>query len=137
MFLLTLRHPSFADDILVCSDSANVVSLGRIFRPFPFEIDLVNEEEGPVSVQLRICNVDRRIVQEVRSIPSGSIDVVVELVLASSPHLREAGPLTFTLRDVAYDELVVEGELKFEDFLNEPWPQHTMTPGRFPGMFAG
>lgn len=138
VFLVSLRHPSFADDIRVCSDSTAVNSLGRVFVPFPFEISLADEsEDGPVTARLRICNVDRRIVQEVRAVPSGAIDVVVELVLASSPHVREAGPMTFSLRDVSYDAAVVEGELKFEDLLNEPWPQHTMTPGWFPGMFAG
>jgi hypothetical protein len=138
VFLLTLRHPSFAADILVCSDSARVVSLGRTFEPFPFQVSLADEtEDAPARVALTIGNVDRRIVEEIRRVPSGAVEVVVELVLASSPQTREAGPLTFTLRDVQYDALQVDGELAFEDLLNEPWPAHTMTPGRFPGMFAG
>lgn len=136
VFLLTLRHPSFATDILVCSDTQQVVSSGRRFQPFPFELILSDEsDDGPARASLRICNVDRRIVEEVRRVPSGAIEVTIELVLAATPHLAEAGPITFQLVDVSYDALVVEGQLIVDDLLNEPWPADTMTPGRFPGIF--
>lgn len=61
--------------------------------------------------------------------------VDLSVVLASSPSTIEAGPYRFTLRDVMYDAAIVEGTMRFEDVLNEPYPADSFTPARFPGLF--
>jgi hypothetical protein len=64
------------------------------------------------------------------------MSVDVSVVLASSPSAIEAGPARFTLRDVTYSDSTVEGNLLFEDFLNEPFPADQYAPGTTPGIFA-
>lgn len=134
--LLELEHPSFAGIIRVCSNDRPVVSNGYTYVPFPFEIVLPDDSEDGVSrVTLRIDNVDRRIVSEVRDVTSGAISVRLFVVLASTPDVREVGPLLFTLRDVEYNATTVEGTLLHEDVLNESFPRDSFTPARFPGLF--
>lgn len=134
--LLDVEHPSFVAALRVCSDNRPTVSGGNTYEPFPFDITLPDEnEEAPPRVTLRIDNVDRRVVSEIRRIVGAPARVIVRVVLASSPDTVEAGPFEFTLRDVSYDAQAVEGTLMFEDILNEPFPSDTFTPSRFPSLF--
>jgi hypothetical protein len=137
LWLLTLTHHTFADPIRVVNDGQDQVSRGDTFRRFPFEISIEGEGEKTVPrAVLRICNVDRSIVEACRSVePSGAIGVTAELIAASDPDHVEAGPMEFSLREVGYDALVVEGELRYEDVLSEPYPKDTFSPSRFPAVF--
>lgn len=134
VILLTLDADSLPAPIRVNSAGASLISRGNTFLRFPFEITMPKEtDEAPPSVTLRICNVDRQIVEAVRT-TQGAITVTVEIVLASSLDTVECGPLDFTLRDVNYDSFVVEGELAYEDILNEPCPAHQYTNTNFSVM---
>lgn len=136
VILLTIEHPTFAAAVRVCSDSVNTNSRGSVFQPFPFEVVTPGEDDSaPPRVTLRIDNVDRRIVQEVRRVSGEPMTVTVEVVLASSPDTVEAGPFEFSLRDVTYSALVVEGSLAFDDILNEPFPGVDFTPSVSPALF--
>lgn len=135
--LLELEHPNFSGIIRVCSNDRPIVSNGYEYLPFPFEIILPDdaEIESP-RVQLRIDNVDRRIISEMRSVVSGSpVTVRLYVVVASTPDVREVGPIEFTLRDVEYTAATIEGTLLYEDLLNEPYPADAFTPTWFPGLF--
>jgi hypothetical protein len=136
VLLLELDHANFTAIIRVCSDNLPVVAGGYTYSPFPFEITLPDEsEETPPRVTLKIDNVDRRIVQEVRKVTGNPITVRLRVVLASSPDTIEAGPFEFSLRDVEYDAKVITGTLMFEDLLNESFPADSFTPARFKGLF--
>lgn len=136
LLLLTISHPSLAQPIRVVNNSEDVTSGGWVYQRFPFELALPPEtEDAPPTVQLRIANADRQIVQAVRSLSGAAMTVDLSVVLASSPDTVEAGPYRFTLRDVSYNAAIVEGTLRFEDVLNEPFPADSFTPARFPGMF--
>ena len=106
------------------------------FLPFPFNVDMPPEyeEELPRSI-LSICNVDRRIVQAVREADS-PVDATMHIVSATSTEWTvEAGPWSFILREVEYNAMQVSGDLRFEDWLNEPSPADTFAPSRVPGIF--
>lgn len=136
LWLLTLDHPDFAAPIRVCNDARDVESRGEVYHRFPFEISIEGDGGGksrPRAV-LRICNVDRQIVEAVRSVQT-AISVTVELARESEPDVIEAGPMEFALREVAYDAVVVEGELRYEEVLSEPFPAATFSPSRFPALF--
>jgi hypothetical protein len=134
--LLTLEHSTFATAIRVCSDAVDTISRGSTYQPFPFEVTTPAEDDAPPPrVTLRIDNVDRRIVQEVRRVSGEPITVTLEVVLASTPDTLEAGPFEFALRDTTYSALLVEGELAFDDILNEPYPGLAFTPSVSPGLF--
>lgn len=47
----------------------------------------------------------------------------------------EVGPFDFKLKNVTYDSLAVEGDLMFENILDEPYPGDCFLPSTFPGLF--
>ena len=134
--LLTLEHPDLVEPIRVCSDSIDTVSGGLTYQRFPFTITMPPEDEdAPPIVRLKIANADRTIVRSVRELSQNAMMVTLSVVMASSPDTIEAGPLEFKLRNVTFDAEFVEGELHFEDPLNEPFPADTFNPNTFPGLF--
>jgi hypothetical protein len=135
LVLLAISHASITT-IYVVNNYANIVSNGNTYIGFPFDIELPQDfEEALPSVSLTICNVDRQIVQAVRTL-QGAPTITISVVLASSPNTVEAGPYTMTLREVSYDAMAVSGTIMPEDMLNEAYPGDYFTPSNFPGIFA-
>lgn len=133
--LLTLTHASLPGPIRVVNNMVDIVSRGDTFIGYPFQIALPGESEDELPrVQVMIDNVDRTLVEAVRTLTSPPT-LTLEIVLASAPDTVEAGPFPFSLRNVEYDAHVITGDLAFEDVLNEGFPQHSFTPNHFPGVF--
>lgn len=133
--LLTLSHPSLTDPIRVVNDAQDLVSGGYTYQSFPFEIAWPTmNEDGPASVKLRICGVDQTVIRAVRTLSGQALAVSLSLVRAAAPDLIEMGPIEATLRNAVYEAGFVEGDLRFEDLANEPFPSSLMTPARFPGL---
>jgi len=133
--LLKLSHSSLSEPILVCDDSIDVVSEGRTYTAFPFELTMASEvEDAPPQGRLRICGSDGTIIRAARTLSGPALIVSLSLVRASAPDMIEIGPVDFSLRDVSYDSGVVEGTLRFDDYLNEPFPADRVTPSNFPGL---
>jgi hypothetical protein len=134
LLLLTISGSGLTT-IRVVNNTQDVVSGGNTYLGFPFDITLADEDElRPPRMRLRIDNVDRQIVQALRSL-TVTPTIQLDVVLASQPNTIEASFPGFTLRDASYDALVVEGDLLLEDVLNEPFPQHAFTPQHFPAVF--
>lgn len=135
LVLLEIAHSSLGTPIRVVNNYADVVSNGVTYSAFPFEISLPDDtDEKMPNVMLSIDNVDRVIVNAIRSI-TGPPTITISVVLASSPSTIEAGPYSMTLREASYDAATVTGSLAVEDMLNEPYPSDLMTPANFPGLF--
>jgi hypothetical protein len=135
LLLLTLDHEDLAEPIRVVNNTEDIVSRGMTFVAYPFEIALPDEDpESVARVTLRIDNVDREIVRSLRALQA-PLSVSLEVVLASSPDVVEAGPFNLTLVAAEYDALTITGELAFEDVLNEPFPGHSYVPSEYPGLF--
>jgi len=135
LLLLTLSHPSFAEPVRVCNNGVSITSRGHVFAGYPFQAVVGSESpDAPPQATLTIDNVDRSIVQAVRSVSGEPITVTVELALAATPDLIEAGPFEFAIRSAEYDALVVTGSLRYEDILNEPFPADEYDPTNFPGL---
>jgi hypothetical protein len=134
LLLLTITHPTMPA-IRVVNNTETIVSNGETFVAFPFEINLpdMHEDRQPY-MQLRISNVDRQIVQAIRTLTSPPL-VRVDVVVASQPDTIEATFPDFSLRSVDYDALMVEGRLTLDDILSEPYPSGSMNPQDFPGLF--
>lgn len=134
LVLLTIAHASLATPIRVVNNNESIVSRGQTYQWFPFEIELPGEDvDSPSRARLRIDNVDRTIVNTIRSI-STPPTVTLEVVLASAPDVVEVSFSGLSLREVDYDAMSVTGELVFESIFTEPVTL-TMTPARFPGLF--
>lgn len=135
LVLLTLSHAQLAAPIRVTTDAVATVSGGETFNPFPFTVQLPSERGDQLAgATLVIDNIDRSVVTAMRSIGSAPT-VEVKVVLASDPDTVEAGPFTYTLKNAKYDALTVEGDLAFEDILNEAFPGGSFVPFTHPGLF--
>lgn len=134
LMLLTVAHPALPESLRFVNNYESVVSRGNLFIAFPFEVELPEQDaDSAGEARLKIDNIDRQIVDVVRTITSPP-SITFEVVLASQPDTVEAIFEGLTLRNVDYDALSVKGTLKFEDIVTEPISVG-MTPQRFPGMF--
>jgi Domain of unknown function (DUF1833) len=135
LHLVTIAHPSLVPSLYFVDNTVDIVSRGNTYLGWPFQVALPDEREDALpQVQLRIDNVDRRIMEGIRALTTTPI-VTMEVVLASSPDTVERGPFSFRLAGVEYDALVITGTLAPEDVLNEPAMQYSFTPALFPGLF--
>lgn len=133
--LLTIDHPELTTPIRLSSDAVNTLSRGDTYIALPFRAVLPNDNEEATRSRLEIDNIDRQIVEALRSISSPP-KVTMEIVLASTPDVVEAGPFDFELQEARYDVLVVSGDLAFEPILDLSVPGDVMSPGLFPGLFV-
>ena len=134
--LLKIDHPNLVTPIRVVNNLQPITSQGYTWAAFPFEITLPGEAEDELPVMtLRIDAVDRQIITAVRNL-QGAPDITLDLIVASQPDVVEVSFVGFKLKNVSYDNLTVEGELRLEEILSEPSPAHAMTPFGFPGLFG-
>jgi hypothetical protein len=134
LVLLTIEHNEIDSPIRVVNNTEDIVSRGQTYIGFPFDFELPGEDaDAPTKARLRIDNVDRRIVEAVRTISSPPL-VTLEVILASAPDTVEFSFSGLTMREIDYDVSSVSGDLLFESIFAEP-VTYTMTPSRFPGLF--
>lgn len=132
---LVISHVDLATPIRLVNDAVNLARAAGTYLAFPFQFELPSQDESQLpAVRLLIDNVDRSIVQWIRTLSSPPT-VTMDVVLASSPNTVEAGPFAMTLKSAPYDANQIQGELGFEDVLNEPFPKDSFTPSAFPGLF--
>lgn len=132
--LLTIDSPELEAPLRFVNNNASVTSRGNVYIAFPFDLEFPGQdEENPGEARLVIDNIDRMIVNFIRTIIAPP-KVTIEVILASSPSTVEASFANMTLRNVTYDAKTVSGLLKFEDIVIEP-VTYAMTPERFPGQF--
>ena len=133
--LITIDHAELAQAVRVTSDAVATTSRGDSFVAFPFEVVLPEDNsERPPRARLKIDNVDRAILRQLRAISSPAT-VLIEMVRGDDPDTVEASFPDFKLRDVGYDVLAVEGSLDLEDFISEPFPAGVFSPGNFEALF--
>jgi len=145
VILLTLSHADLTDDIRLSTDNADTfvidgvtvrgtISRGENYIFLPMDITLPDDsDESTSTAKISMCDVDRSIMETVRSIQS-SPDVTMEVVLASQPDTVEATYTGFTFTGVEGDSMVVSGSLSLGSFYNEPFPGRTVLPSNFPGL---
>lgn len=132
--LVTISHSDLAAPIRVVANYENIVSRGNTFIAYPFDLELPGQaDDSPGEARLRIDNVDKQIVEAIRTI-TGPPSVLIEVIMASAPDTVEIAIGSMTLRDVSYDVAAVEGVLRFEDITVEPVGA-IITPERFPAIF--
>ena len=137
LMCVTISHPSLPTPLYFVNNTEDIERLGVTYYGWPFEVALPDEREDALPMpQLRIDNVDRRIMEGIRALTTPPT-VTLEVVLASALDALqpEAGPATFSLRNLEYDALTITGTLSPEDVLNEPAMQYSFTPDLFPGLF--
>ena len=135
LVFLELTSDDFAT-LRFVNNTADVTSNGDLYTAFPFMVDVPPEASAtqlPLS-PLRIDNVSREIIEEIRSIDTPP-KANIFLALHSTPDTIEAGAWEFTLLNATYDSDTIQGSLGFEDILNELFPYGTFNPKDFPALF--
>jgi hypothetical protein len=134
--LITISHDLLVPPLYFVNNTVDIVSRGNTHLGWPFQITLPDERADTMpTVQLVIDNIDRRIMEGIRMLPSAPA-VALEVILASDPDTLESGPFNFTVRGVEYDALLIQATVAPEDILNEPAIAYTFSPKDFPGLFA-
>ena len=117
------------------ASGVDTYSTGVEFIGGYFGIELPEEAgENIQSVRISIGNVDRQIVQAIR-LANNPPEVLIWVVLRSTPDIVEAGPYYLILNNADYDATIVTAELRFDDITNRRFPQHDFTPFVTPGLF--
>ena len=137
--LLTLDHEEMEEPLRLCSDVkpglANFTSRGEEYLSFPFDLSLPDDSpDRAPTARISIDNVDRQLVAIARSI-STPPTVTIEVIRASSPDTVEATWDDFTMKEIRYNALTIEGDLTLENITQEPYPCDCFTPSGFPGCF--
>ena len=136
LLLLKISHQNLVAPIRVVNNFEPIVSQGYTWAAYPFEITMPSESDDQIPVMiLKIDAVDRQIITVIRSL-QGPPEITLDVILAAQPDIAEASVQGFKMKSVSYDNLVVEAELRLEEILSEPFPQHAFTPALFPGLFA-
>lgn len=133
--LVTIDHPDLAAPIRVTNAGQDIVSRGETFVAMPFVDEKPGEDEtGVTAGRLAIQNVSREIAQAIRAVFSPP-SVLIEVVRAADPDAVEMSLDGLSIREAGWDSLVAEASVDSEDFLSEPYPKDSFTPGLFPGVF--
>ena len=134
--LIEITHPLLSQPIRVCSDAKNVYSNGKTFIAYPFELQLPSSTATEVpKASIKIDNVDQDIMFNLRSINTPP-NISFSIVRAGNPNLIEVSYPNFILNSVQYDALTITGDISVEQYMTEPYPKDTYTPGRFPGLYG-
>ena len=133
--LVTIDHADLGAPLRFVNNNEDVVSRSQTYLKCAFLVNLPTSKENELpEVQIQICNVDRAIAAQIRTLTSAP-SLTLELVLASDPDTVEAGPFNLTLAQGEYDEFIVSGTLRYEDILDEPFPSGSFDPPNFPALF--
>lgn len=133
----TISHPAITNGPLrVVNDLQDLVSNGNTYAAFPFQVTLPEDtDDGRPRLRLVLDAVDQRVVQAIREIPPGTPPTVqVDLVFAARPDVIEVSFPSLRLRQVEYDQFVVESDVAVDEDDREPFPKDTFSPLLFPGV---
>jgi hypothetical protein len=133
--LITIDHENLSPPIRVCNDAVDLVSRGETFVAMPFEDEKPGDDDSGVAAgSITIQNVSLEITQAIRSI-STRPSVLIEMVRAAAPDVVEMSFPDMEIREVTWNSLTVTAPVGVENFLDEPYPKDSFTPGLFPGVF--
>lgn len=158
LVFLQLAHSSLPDAIRVVNDftaldAATATRVpyiygGKTYNAFPFEFAMVTDNSRIPQTKLRIQNVDKSIGQAllritdpitVRVTVLSSADFAINgggtaMVAVGTPTTQREWLVSY-LRNVTWDRLTIEGDLKGLDISREPFPYQRATPDRAPGLW--
>jgi len=139
LYLMEIDHANMPSPIRVVDNNEDITHNGNTYLAFPFEITLASDtEENIPTVNLKFDNIDRRIIDDIRSITTApDIELEVVRVDEAGNVSTEIGPSTFKMNKVNYDSLTITAELGYEaDYLNEPAVKDRFDPAVAPGLFS-
>lgn len=135
LVLITFTHVPTSETYRCVLNTEDIVSNGETFTATYFEFTLPEtSDRAPQGCQIAVDNVDQRLVGLLRSITE-PLQVLVQLVLASSPDTIEMELPDLVLREADWDSSKITGTLVSEDPLNQKFPGNIYDPRTFQGIF--
>jgi len=133
-FLLTVWTPGDPEIHLV-NNLEPVTSRGITFEPYPFSLTLPNDDTTKTpTVTLTIDNVDRRLIELIRGLPTAP-NVKVELVTNKFPDLVEREIDYLKVRTVDYDAFRITFTLEIQNVMARQFPAGSYDPVQFSDLF--
>jgi hypothetical protein len=135
LVLLQVDHPNLGSPLRFVNNSQDVTSNGNVYTAYPFEAVMPDDvEEKEPTAELRIDNVSRDLMDEVRTLIDPPT-LTLSVILDSSPNTIEWGPLDLETSGVTYDAHTITFRLVYSAFGREPFPYLVFDTINFPGMF--
>jgi hypothetical protein len=150
LVFLTISHPLLLEPIRVVLDDKDFIFGGETYTGFPFDIEILSDDEKPPTARLAIQNVDSRIGEAIRSLitpPRLKIQLLSssDFDLSLDPREEWGGgspgaTAVYTadklfLTNVQVDVLTVAGNIEGWDYLQRVWPGVRAQQDIFPGLF--
>src|SRR5262245_10128404 len=146
LIFLTLSHPNLVEPIRVVWDTVDFLYDDHTWTGFPFDIQILTDDEQPPKAQLTIQNVDSRIGETVQSLltpPRLKIELLnsADFNLTVEPRIEIGTPTVHYVADrlfltnVSVDPFFVTGQIQGWDYLQRTWPGVRAQQEIFPGLF--
>jgi len=135
LILITLSHPSFAEDIRLVNNTVEIISRGETFAPFPMRIRFpVDDGETARDFSIEFDNVSRELIEAMRSVTT-EIGVKLELILASMPDAVQISQEDLKIAGIGYNLTTITARVILDNFLNTEVTSERYGPTNFPGLF--
>ena len=138
---ITLLSITMADNTVqrFTDNSVNITSSisgsSEVYSQLPFTVVLAANEEGKVSdARLTLDNVDRRLIDEIRS-QEAPLLAQIDIVSSRDLNERVASFQDTVLRNVSYNSLTITASLATENLMAENFSQ-LITGRYYPAVFA-
>lgn len=113
-----------------------VTSRSNEYIFLPINITLPSEEEAGVSrCTITLNDVTRYVMPMIQAQIKRPPELLLELVLSSSPSTVEASFPGFYVTNITYTAETVQLDVSMINYQNEPFPCFSFTPKYFPGLF--
>ena len=135
--LLTFTHPNISEPIRLVNNNEALTYDGHEYMGFPFEFTPPAEEEDREAVaNVEVSNVDRRLVESLRTIQSlAGVDIqVVRWKQGAVTREMHIPGMYLMSADINAEKASLQISHAF-DILNEPATQEILSPGTAPGLF--
>jgi hypothetical protein len=146
LVFITINHPLLDPPLRFVSDTIDYSWDGEDWTAFPFDIQLMSDDDSAPRAQLEIQNVDSRIGEGIRSLttpPRLRIDLLssADFDLTVRPRMPISVPFVeytadkLFLINVKIDPMVVTADIVGWDFGQRSWPGIRATKNRLPGVY--
>lgn len=126
----TQRISENADEVLY-----GVISGGQEFIFLPLQITLPSEEEAQAPrCSLTIFDVTKYLTPTIKNL-QGPPRIKLQLVLSKTPNVVEVSFDYFYISSITYNRDSVVCDLSMINLEREPFPMHSFSPTKFPGLF--
>lgn len=144
----TISHPLLLEPVRVVWDTKDYLQGGKLFTGFPFEFQILSDDETPPKAQIVFQNVDQIVGETIRGLrtaPRLKIEIIssadFDLTLDPREPLPSPGAIPqyvadkLFLTNVKVDVLTVSAEIVGWDYLQRVWPGVRATQDLLPALF--